>query len=69
MIFINCFGGLLRTNKVVATLENAIRYGNITKPIVMRLKGNMSGNAEEMVYEWKNPGNQFGKRFAEYEIY
>ena len=35
----------------------------------MRLKGNMSGNAEEMVYEWKNPGNQFGKRFAEYEIY
>ena len=41
VIFINCFGGLLRTNKIVATLENAIRYGNITKPIVIRLKGNM----------------------------
>ena len=47
----------MRTNKVVATLENAIRYGNITKPIVMRLKGNMSADAQEMVYEWKNPVN------------
>ena len=69
MIFFNCFGGLLRADKIVATLENAIRYGNITKPLIMRLKGNRVVEAMEMGSEWKNPVNKFGKKFAEYEIY
>lgn len=53
MILINCFGGIMKTSKVVATLENAIRHKNITKPIVIRLRGNSEREALNMMDKWK----------------
>ena len=57
----------MRTNKVVATLENAIRHGNITKPIVIRLKGNSEQEALGMLTDWKK--KEFGDKFKNYPIY
>ena len=67
VILINCFGGILRTNKVVATLENAIRHKNITKPIVIRLKGNSASESIGMMNDWKK--NDAGNKFNSYPIY
>ena len=64
---INCFGGILRTNKLVATLENAIRHKNITKPIVIRLRGNKENEAISMMNDWKK--KEFGHKFSSYPIY
>lgn len=63
-MFINVFGGLLRTDKLVATLENAIKYGNITKPLVLRIHGTQHEDAIEMSKNWKDPSNKnFGAKF------
>ena len=69
VVFINCFGGLLRTDKIVATFENAIKHGNITKPLVMRLHGTSHERAHEMSREWKDPSNKFGAKFEDYQIF
>ena len=52
-MLVNIFGGLMQTDKVIATLENAIRYKNISKPLVMRIKGNSSEAALDMSLDWK----------------
>ena len=65
MIFVNIFGGLLRTNKLVAVLQNAIKYGNLTKPLVLRVHGNLHEEALEMSKQWKH----LGQRFENYPVY
>lgn len=65
MIFVNIFGGLLRTNKLVAVLQNAIKYGNLTKPLVLRVHGNLHEEALEMSKQWKH----LGQKFENYPVY
>ena len=52
---------------MVATLENAIRHKNITKPIVIRLKGNSACESMGMMNDWKK--NDAGNKFSNYPIY
>ena len=48
-ILINIFGGIVRCDIVVEGIINAVRDLKIEKPIVMRIKGNKSEEAKEMV--------------------
>lgn len=40
VIFVNCYGGIMSIEKLVATLQMNYDFGNISKPVVFRAKGN-----------------------------
>jgi succinyl-CoA synthetase beta subunit len=48
-ILVNIFGGIVRCDVIVEGLLKAMVDLKMTKPIVMRLKGTNSGEAEKMV--------------------
>jgi succinyl-CoA synthetase beta subunit len=50
-ILVNIFGGIVRCDVIVEGLLKAMVDLKMTKPIVMRLKGTNSGEAEKMVKE------------------
>lgn len=54
VIFINCYGGITSIKKVVATIIHGLEMSSISKPVVLRVKGNESENAEEMLADWIN---------------
>jgi len=45
-ILINIFGGIVRCDLAVEGLINAVKDLGVEKPILMRIKGNMSQEAE-----------------------
>ena len=59
VIFINCYGGILNVDKVVATLRLAIKNNDITKPLVIRLKGNKSEGILDMLPSFYERGMHF----------
>lgn len=50
-ILVNIFGGIVRCDIIVEGLLKAVKDLNMTKPIVMRLKGTNAEVAEKMVNE------------------
>ncbi len=50
-ILINIFGGIVRCDIVVDGIIKAVTELGVSKPIVMRIKGNMSQEAKKMVDE------------------
>lgn len=52
VIFINCFGGIVSIEKLVATLGMNFKFGNIHKPIVLRGHGNGSESIKDLKEEW-----------------
>ena len=48
-IFINIFGGILRCDKLAASVIEAEKKFKFSKPIVMRLKGTKSDVAKSMI--------------------
>jgi len=49
VILINIFGGIVRCDIVVEGIILAVKDLGVRKPIVMRIKGNMSEEAKRMV--------------------
>ena len=49
----------------MATIQNAIRHGNVTKPIVLRVHGTQYEAAIEMSKKWKD----LGQKFENYPVY
>lgn len=48
-IFVNIFGGILRCDRLAASIIKANQEHHFTKPIVLRLKGTNSDIAKEMI--------------------
>lgn len=48
-IFINIFGGILRCDNLANSIIRAAEQINLTKPIVLRLKGTNSDKARELI--------------------
>lgn len=48
-IFINIFGGILRCDRLAASIIEANKILKFNKPIVLRLKGTNSDVAKEMI--------------------
>lgn len=48
-ILINIFGGIVRCDVVVDGIIQAVKEFGVTKPIVMRIKGNKAQEAKEMI--------------------
>jgi len=48
-IFINIFGGILRCDELTQSIINAAKEVNLTKPIVLRLKGTNADIAMKMI--------------------
>ena len=51
VIFINCFGGVTNITKVLAVLRMAIETDVVTKPVVVRLRGNGEEGLEQMIFD------------------
>ena len=49
VIFVNCFGGIVNVDKIIATLRNHASQGLIKKPIVLRALGNKAFEGLKMV--------------------
>jgi succinyl-CoA synthetase beta subunit len=52
-IFINIFGGILRCDNLAGSIIEAAKQIDMTKPIVLRLKGTNSEKAREMIKPWE----------------
>jgi len=50
-IFVNIFGGILKTDILAASIIEASKQCNFYKPIVCRLKGTNSDEAKRMIEE------------------
>ena len=50
-IFVNIFGGILQTDILAASIIEASKTCNFSKPIVCRLKGTNSDVAKKMIGE------------------
>ncbi|EPQ32113.1 uncharacterized protein PFL1_00310 [Pseudozyma flocculosa PF-1] len=50
-IFVNCFGGITRTDIVAQGIVDAVRENGISKPIVVRMKGTGSEDAAKTLRE------------------
>ena len=48
-IFVNIFGGILRCDRLAASIIEANKQHNFTKPMVLRLKGTNSELAKQMI--------------------
>ena len=48
-IFINIFGGILKCDKLAESIINVAKSVQLTKPIVLRLKGTNSDIARDMI--------------------
>ena len=54
VIFIRCFGGILNVDKVVATVKLLLKKKQISKPLVIRVLGNRSENAKDMLNDLRD---------------
>ena len=61
-IFLNIFGGILRCDKIAASVISATEELKTTKPIVVRLKGTSSIEARKMI---EGRENELGIYFSE----
>ena len=48
-IFVNIFGGILRCDRLAASIIEANKQHNFIKPMVLRLKGTNSELAKQMI--------------------
>jgi succinyl-CoA synthetase beta subunit len=48
-IFVNIFGGILRCDRLAASIIEANKQHNFTKPMVLRLKGTNSELAKQII--------------------
>ncbi len=61
-IILNIFGGIMSCERIAASILKAAEEIKVSKPIVLRLKGNHSASAKEMI---ETNGSNLGLYFCD----